>query len=67
MSSAYNLMNRFVASGRSFMNIRKSIGPSIDPWGILYSMSSAIDLMVSISTNLLRCFKKDASSSRAFP
>ena len=34
VSSANNLQQFFIASGRSFMNITKSIGPKTDPCGI---------------------------------
>ena len=56
--SAYSLMRRFVASGSSFINIRKRIGSSIDTWGIPFSMNSAIDLMLSISKKLVALFQK---------
>ena len=32
-SSAKNLIDDLISFGRSFMYIRKSIGPKTDPWG----------------------------------
>ena len=44
-------MKKFVASGKSFIKIKKSKGPKIDPWGTPYSMPMRDDLTLPSLTN----------------
>ena len=72
-SSAKSLEFEVILSGRSLMNMRKSIGPSTDPWGTSLATGTLSDELPSTTTLWVRPDRKrcnlamyGASDSKVF-